>query len=117
MMEETLRETIEQFPDIVEFVEKFELYEDEYLSKVKIKLKLFDGSVLWIREIWIKSKIEVYSYYWLTPEETVIMGWDNAPHHKEIATYPYHKHVGGKSEPSHRMNINDVLSFIRKFLE
>jgi len=117
MIEVTFRKTIEQFSDIVEFVEKLELSEEEYISKIKAKLKLFDGSVLWIREIWIKGKIEIYSYYWLRPDETIIMGWDNAPHHKEIATFPHHKHVGNKIEPSQQMNIKNVLSFIRKFLE
>jgi len=117
MIEVIFRKTIEQFSDIVEFVEKLELSEEEHVSKIKAKLKLFDGSVLWIREIWIRGKIEVYSYYWLRPDETIIMGWDNAPHHKEKVTSPYHKHVGNKIEPSQQMNINDVLIFIRKFLE
>jgi hypothetical protein len=116
MIEATFRKTIEQFSDIVEFVEKLELSEEEHVSKVKAKLKLFDGTALWIREIRIRGEIEVYSYYWLRPDETIIMGWDNASHHKEIATFPYHKHVGNKIEPSQQMNINNVLNFIRKFL-
>ena len=116
MIEAALRKTIEQFSDIVEFVEKLELSEEEHVSKVKAKLKLFDGTALWIREIRIAGKIEVYSYYWLRPDETIIMGWDNAPHHKEIVSFPHHKHVGNKIEPSQQMNINDVLSFIRNFL-
>jgi len=117
MIEATFRKTIEQFSDIVEFVEKLELSEEEHISKVRAKLKLFDGSILWIREIWIKGKIEIYSYYWLRPDETIIMGWDNAPHHKKIVTFPHHKHVGNKIEPSQKVNIRNVLSFIRKFLE
>ncbi|MEN4006006.1 MAG: DUF6516 family protein [Methanobacteriaceae archaeon] len=99
-----------------EFIEKLELFEEEHVSKVKAKLKLFDGSALWIREIWIKGKIEVYIYYWLRPDETIIMGWDNALHHKEILSFPYHKHLGNKIEPSPQMDIDDVLNFIRNFL-
>ena len=116
MIEATFRKTIEQFSDIIEFAEKLELSEEEHVSKVKAKLKLFDGTALWIREIWIEDKIETYSYYWLRPDETIIMGWDNAPHHKEIVSFPHHKHIGNKIEPSQQMNINDVLSFIKKFL-
>ncbi|MBT9139239.1 MAG: hypothetical protein DDT31_01821 [Syntrophomonadaceae bacterium] len=116
MIEATFRKTIEQFPDIVEFIEQLELSEEEHVSRIKAKLKLFDGSALWIREVWIKGKVEVYSYYWLRPDETIIMGWDNAPHHREIATFPHHKHAGNKIEPSQQMNIHDVLSFIREFL-
>ena len=116
MIEAVFRKTIEQFSDIVGFIEKLELSEEVHVAKIKAKLKLFDGSALWIREIWIQDKIEVYSYYWLRPDETIIMGWDNAPHHKETVSFPYHKHVGNKIEPSQQMNINDVLSFIKNFL-
>ena len=116
MIEAALRKTIEQFSDIVEFIEKLELSEEEHVSKVKAKLKLFDGTALWIIEIRIAGKIEVYSYYWLRPDETIIMGWDNAPHHKEIVSFLHHKHVGNRIEPSQQMDINDVLNFIRNFL-
>ena len=51
MIEAALRKTIEQFSDIVEFIEKLELSEEEHVSKVKAKLKLFDGTALWIREL------------------------------------------------------------------
>ena len=37
--------------------------------------------------------MEIYSYYWLRPDETVIIGWDNAPHHESAITFPHHKHV------------------------
>ena len=117
MIETTFRKTIEQFSDIVQFVEKLELSEEEHISKLKANLKLFDGTSLWIREVWIKGKMEVYSYYWLRSDETIIMGWDNAPHHREIVTFPYHKHVATIIEPSQQMNISEVLSFITEFLD
>ncbi|MBT9148339.1 MAG: hypothetical protein DDT32_02111 [Syntrophomonadaceae bacterium] len=46
MIEATFRKTIEQFPDIVEFIEQLELSEEEHVSRIKAKLKLFDGSAL-----------------------------------------------------------------------
>lgn len=116
MIEAAFRKTIEQFSDIVDFIEKLELSEEAHISKIKAKLKLYDGTALWIREIWVKGEIEAYSYYWMRSDETIIMGWDNAPHHKELVSFPYHKHVGNKIEPSQQMNINKVLSFIRIFL-
>ena len=116
MLETAFRKTIEQFSDIFEFIEKLELSEEEHVTKIKAKIKLFDGSALWIREVWMREEIEVYSYYWLRSDETIIMGWDNAPHHKEIKTFPHHRHMGNKIEPSQEKNLRDVLSFIRNFL-
>jgi hypothetical protein len=37
-------------------------------------------------------KIVIY-YYWLTPDNQLKIGWDNAPHHVELENFPHHKHV------------------------
>jgi len=73
-MENNIKRIIKRFSDIVEFIEKLDLSEEGHVSKIKVKLKLFDGSVLWIREVRIKNKIYGYSYYWLRSDETLIMG-------------------------------------------
>lgn len=115
MLEIDFHDTLRRFSNIVEAVEKFELLEEENISKIKAKVRLSDGSILWIREVLIKGKSEVYSYYWLRSDETVIIGWDNAPHHKEVETFPYHRHIGGKIESSQQMTMESVLSFITDF--
>lgn len=38
-------------------------------------------------------KLKRYSNYWLTAENELKIGWDNAPHHKKLNTFPHHKHV------------------------
>ncbi|MCF6297942.1 MAG: DUF6516 family protein [Flavobacteriaceae bacterium] len=58
-----------------------------------------------------------YSYYWLRLDNSLIIGWDNAPHHPEIKTSPHHKHIGGKVESSIQTNLEQVLNFIRDFFE
>lgn len=116
MIEAHLRKIVDEFSDIVEVTAKLELSEEEHVSRLKARLSLRDGTVLWIREIWVKEVIEAYSYYWLRPDETVIIGWDNAPHHKEVGTFPHHKHLGNTIESSQEKNLRGVLSFIRDFL-
>ncbi|MCK4485199.1 MAG: hypothetical protein KAU38_00370 [Desulfobacterales bacterium] len=116
MIEAHLRKIVAEFSDVVEVIEKLEISEEEQVSKLKAKLSLCDGTTLWVREICLKEVIEAYSYYWLRPDETIIIGWDNAPHHKEVGSFPHHKHIGNKIEPSQEKNLRDVLSFIRSFL-
>jgi len=41
-----------------------------------------------------------YSYHWLNAEKNVILRWDNAPHHREIETFPHHVHEGAEIKPS-----------------
>lgn len=117
MMENRLKQTVKAFSDIIEAIEELEIVERETVSKIRAKLRLFDGSMLWAREVWIKGTIEAYSYYWLRPDETVIMGWDNAPHHQSVKTFPHHKHIGDRVEESQEREMTQILKFIKNFLE
>ena len=51
------------------------------------------------------------SYYWLTPGNRLKIGWDNAPHHVELASFPHHKHVGEQTnrQLSYETSLEEVL--------
>ena len=116
MMQDSLRSTLDAYADIIEGVEDLEIAQKNVVSRIKAKLRLFDGSMLWVREVWVKGEMDAYSYYWLRSDETVIIGWDNAPHHKGVKTFPYHKHIGDRVEDSQERNMRSVLQFIKDFL-
>lgn len=116
MKETDLQKIVTEYSDIVKSIEKLEISEEEQILAIKAKLNLFDGTIVWVREIRIKGIIEAYSYYWLRSDESVIIGWDNAPHHREVNSFPYHQHIGNRIEVSKERNLRDVLSFIREFL-
>lgn len=40
----------------------------------------------------LNSKIK-YRYQLMDKDRTLIFRYDNAPHHKQLATFPHHKHV------------------------
>lgn len=42
----------------------------------------------------------------------LIFRYDNAPHHKEIPTYPHHKHLGTQVKPSKEVGLKEVISEI-----
>lgn len=115
MMQHSLRNTLEAYADIIEGMEDLEIVEKNLVSRLKVRLRLFDGSMLWAREVWVKGEMEAYSYYWLRSDETVIIGWDNAPHHKDVKTFPHHKHIGDRVEDSQERNMRVVLHFIKHF--
>lgn len=64
-------------------------------------LRLIDGSSLRVWEKRRNGELEKYSYYWLDEMNNLIIGWDNAPHHKQIESHPNHKHIGKEILPSH----------------
>jgi len=86
------------------------------LLLVKFTIELIDGSILHGSEVYVTNKLEKYGYYWFDPQENLKIGWNNAPHHFHVRTFPHHKHIGRKNHirESSERNLSDVLSFIEK---
>ncbi|MGB9722686.1 MAG: toxin-antitoxin system TumE family protein [Chloroflexia bacterium] len=85
--------------------------EEDFLKCI---LYLDDGTNLRAVEEWREGRLIRYSYYWLTSANDLIIGWDNAPHHPEIPSYPHHKHVGSpiRREPALERGLEEVLDYI-----
>jgi hypothetical protein len=85
--------------------------EDEYL---KIVIYFADGSNLRVTEEWEEGILVKYSYYWLTPDNRLKIGWDNAPHHVQLENFPHHKHVGQQTnrQPSDETCLEEVMQVI-----
>jgi len=50
----------------------------------------------------------------LEREKKLITRWDNAPHHKEIATFPHHVHERDDIKPSAEPSFAEILKIIGK---
>lgn len=81
---------------------------------IKLVLFLQDGSNLRVTEQWNGLQLLRYSYYWLTSNNRLITGWDNAAHHRSVPTYPHHKHVGLQAniQSSHENSLEAVMAII-----
>ena len=81
---------------------------------LRLVLYLKDGTNLRVTEQWAESVLERYSYYWLSPTNELKVGWDNAPHHTRLETYPHHKHVGRKEnlQPSYETRLEEVMKIV-----
>lgn len=85
---------------------------------LRLKTTFTDNSILDMRE-YVDDRLRKlsYSYNYLSPTNKVIFRYDNAPHHKEIKTYPRHKHMAnGKVEESEEKEINQVKKEISSSL-
>lgn len=107
---ERLIEIETNFSESVERIVPVEL-DGETLQLI---LYLKDGTNLRVTEQWSGSILERYSYYWLTPTNDLKIGWDNAPHHTRLETYPHHKHVGRKEnlQPSLETRLEEVMAIV-----
>ena len=83
---------------------------------LRLILYFKDGSNLRVIEQWNEDALERYSYYWLTGENELKIGWDNAPHHTRLQNFPHHKHVGRQANmsPSFEITLEDVMQVILK---
>jgi hypothetical protein len=53
--------------------------------------------------------------YWLDVNNCLLIGWDNAPHHPHLPSFPHHKHVGSQDnrQPSEETTSEEILAAIR----
>ena len=81
---------------------------------IRLILYLKDGANLRVAEHWADSKLVRYSYYWLSADNEIKIGWDNAPPHTHLKNFPHHKHVGpaGKPEPASEASLEEVIAFV-----
>jgi hypothetical protein len=84
-------------------------------NSFKLIITLTDGSTLRLNKHYHNNNLEKYAYYWLNAHNTLIIGWDNAPHHSYLSTHPHHKHVATQTniQPSTETNLEAVLEVIQ----
>jgi hypothetical protein len=86
---------------------------------IRVKCILNGGNVFEFAEyvqVGQKRKVimESYSYHWQTVYGKLIKRWDNAPHHREIATFPHHLHDGDNVCESKPVTLTTILKEIAR---
>ena len=77
-----------------------------------------DGSLLEISMSWQLREDDVqlvaYRFHWQNEKSKLIKRWDNAKHHPEINTFPFHMHAGEekKVKESGPMELCDALRIL-----
>ncbi|MDO8445650.1 MAG: DUF6516 family protein [Deltaproteobacteria bacterium] len=60
-----------------------------------------------------------YRFHWQDREGKIIKRWDNARHHPELTTFPYHIHIGsdGNVNESADVDLSEVLQVLESEIE
>ena len=95
---------------------KFEVVGTSYNLVCQIELK--DQTELFVRDYLFLDGTRTYSFHWQDTQNKCILRWGNAPHHQNVNTFPYHKHIGNEEiiQESKPMSLGTVLEFISKKL-
>ncbi len=59
---------------------------------------------------------EKYRFQYMDKKSQIVFRYDNAPHHKELSTFPHHKHLTDKVIPSEMPTLADILDEISTFI-
>ncbi|MEM2144151.1 MAG: DUF6516 family protein [Candidatus Jordarchaeaceae archaeon] len=85
---------------------------------LRLRITFIDKSRLELRE-YVNDMLRKlsYSYNYTSSENTLLFRFDNAPHHKEIKTYPHHKHTAnGRVKESKEKEVNQIKKEIDSLL-
>ncbi len=77
-------------------------------------LRFYDGALLEFEEILeVRGARQIvktyYKYHYQRADGTLIFRYDNAPHHREVSTFPDHVHIEGRVEAAEPPDLSDVL--------
>jgi len=102
--------------DLVIDVEVIEMNVEPKTQSLRAKAILKKGYVLYVNE-GIGENYRRYSYH-LQKDDKMIRRWDNAPHWRDIRTFPFHLHLQDKDEPveCEEVFVRDVLLEITDIL-
>jgi hypothetical protein len=102
--------SLEQSPVVSDFeVLEFRTWEEGFYYKIKIGIQ--DGSLLFAREFYNQNERH-YSFHWQDVWGSLLIRWDDAPHHPHLSTFPYHKHIGETITESLPVSLSQVLDAI-----
>ena len=76
------------------------------------RLLFIDGSMLEFMEYLQEENRLKYRFHLMDKESNMVFRYDNAPHHKDVSSFPHHKHLPCNVAESDDKGIMDVLDEI-----
>lgn len=80
--------------------------ESKILFVNQSKLYLFE----FLRTEREKVKREKYRYHYISKDKELLFRYDNAPHYRDVDSFPDHKHLANKV-------VNSTIPFVKEILE
>ena len=93
-------------------IQNFKIVGSSYHLSCNIKMK--NKSQLFVKDYLFLDGYRKYSFHWQDENGNCIFRWDNAPHHQDVVTFPYHKHIGKEEniKESQPMKLEIVMEYI-----
>ena len=82
----------------------------------KIEIIFQNESILYATE-YAGENERNYAFHWQDKEKNLIIRWDNAPHHKNIKTFPHHIHINNEILESKDFSLSQIIDYIEKQIQ
>ncbi len=94
-------------------IQKFRMRGNSH--EIILHINLIHGTSLHVRDYMFNDGSRKYSFHWQDRFFQCKIRWDNAPHHQNTKTFPFHKHIGPTEEVDtcEVMNLEKVLEYIK----
>ncbi len=112
-----MQDILLQYSDIIQSYDILQNEITESSRKFKIKITFINLTKLEGREFIFPEKRN-YSFQWMNEDNSLIIRWDNAEHHRNLDNFPLHKHISNNEqvESSIEITLNEVLWYIKNEL-
>ena len=89
--------------------------EDAHAGIIGGSITFKDGSLFHFKEV-LLAKNRHYRFHYMDERNNLISRWNNAPHHKDLKTFPHHIHLPNGINESKRVTLLDVLDKIENIV-
>ena len=93
---------------------EFNLVSEE-MGIIKGKIVFVNNHDLDFREL-VSEEHTDYRFQFMNGNNRLIERWDSAPHHKEIATFPFHLHTPEGVRECDKVNLIEVIDIIKALI-
>lgn len=93
---------------------EFNLVSEE-MGIIKGKIVFVNNNGLDFREL-VSEEHTDYRFHFMNGDNRLIYRWDSAPHHKEIASFPFHLHTPEGVMECDRVNLIEVIDIIKTLM-
>lgn len=93
---------------------EFSLVSEE-MGIIKGKIVFVNNYSLDFREL-VSAEHTGYRFHFMNGDNRLIKRWDSAPHHKEIASFPFHLHTPEGVMKCDKVNLIEVIGSIETAL-
>lgn len=105
-----IEKTIEEFPDIIfsSITKKIYSHTQGYIGGSIIFDNQHRLDFIEVKNTDREQKIK-YRYHYMNENQEMLFRYDNAPHHREIETFPHHKHELNRVSVAKEPNLYNIL--------